>query len=129
MSCLSESFLSEIPETASGRFLSEVAFPKLFRPKVFDFDVTISLLPEKVWSQDSRFNEPERDLKLSFCFSLEPLSHTRGCPKKIVPRLFFFCGGALDSIISLFTQLHRSGFKLEFETLYESIRQLVADSW
>ena len=41
MSCFSESFLSEIPEKASESFLSEVVFPKLFRPKVFDFNVTV----------------------------------------------------------------------------------------
>ena len=40
MSCFSESCLSEIPEKASGSLLSEVVFPKLFRPKVFDFNVT-----------------------------------------------------------------------------------------
>ena len=39
VSCFSESFLSEIPEKASESFLSEVVFPKLFRPKVFDFNV------------------------------------------------------------------------------------------
>ena len=39
MSCLSESFLSEIPEKASESFLSEVFLPKVFRPKVFDFNV------------------------------------------------------------------------------------------
>ena len=39
----------------------------------------------------------------------------------IVPRLCSYCGGAVDSIISVFTQLHRSGFNLEFETLFESI--------
>ena len=41
--------------------------------------------------------------------------------QKIVPRLCGFCGGAVDSIISVFTQLHRSSFNLEFETLFESI--------
>ena len=40
MLCLSESFLSEIPEKESERFLSEVVFfPKLFHPRVFDFNV------------------------------------------------------------------------------------------
>ena len=39
----------------------------------------------------------------------------------IVPRLYGHCGGAVDSIISIVTQLHRSGFNLEFETLFESI--------
>ena len=47
-----------------------------------------------------------------------------GCFKKLVACL---CGssdssgGAGDSIISVFTQLHRSGFKQVFQTLYESI--------
>ena len=36
--------------------------------------------------------------------------------QSIVPRLFGCCGGAVDSIISIFTQLHRSGVVLEFET-------------
>ena len=31
--------LSEIPEKASGSFLSEAPLPKLFGPKVFDFNV------------------------------------------------------------------------------------------
>ena len=35
----------------------------------------------------------------------------------------------MDSIISFFTQWRRSGFNLEFETLHESICQLVADLW
>ena len=39
MSCLSESFLSEIPKKASESFLSEDFLPKVFRPKVFDFNV------------------------------------------------------------------------------------------
>ena len=43
MSCLSESFLPEIPEKASESFLSEVFLPKVFRPKVFDFNVVASL--------------------------------------------------------------------------------------
>ena len=33
--------LSEIPEKESEIFLSEVVFPKLFRPKVFDFNVAM----------------------------------------------------------------------------------------
>ena len=39
MSCLSESFLSELPEKASESLLSEVSLPKLFSPKVFDVNV------------------------------------------------------------------------------------------
>ena len=44
-----------------------------------------------------------------------------GCPKKTVSRLSSCCGGAVDSIISVYTQLHRSGFNYEFETFFESI--------
>ena len=36
-------------------------------------------------------------------------------------RLCGYCGGAANSIISVFTQLHWSGFNLEFENLFESI--------
>ena len=32
-------FLSEIPEKASESLLSEVVFPKIFHPRVFDFNV------------------------------------------------------------------------------------------
>ena len=35
----------------------------------------------------------------------------------------------MDSIISVFARLHRSGFKLQFETLDQSIRHMVADLW
>ena len=49
------------------------------------------------------------------------------CPNNIVPRLCGCCGGAVDSFISHFTQLHSSGFNLAFETLYETIWQVVAD--
>ena len=45
----------------------------------------------------------------------------------IVPRLCCCCGGFVDSIIPVFVQLHRSGFNLEFETSYESIRYVVVD--
>ena len=41
--------------------------------------------------------------------------------QKIVPRLCGCCAGALDLIMSIFAQLHRSGFNLEFDTLYELI--------
>ena len=47
-------------------------------------------------------------------------------PSKIVPRLYD-CGGAVDSIISILKQLHRSGLNLGFETLYDSIWHMVAD--
>ena len=39
----------------------------------------------------------------------------------IMPHLCSYCGGAVHSIISFFTQLYRSGFNLDFETVYESI--------
>ena len=42
----------------------------------------------------------------------------QGVPK-IVPRLRGCCGGAVDSMISVFTQLHRSDLNLEFEILFE----------
>ena len=41
--------------------------------------------------------------------------------QKIMPCLCGCCGGAINSIISLFEHLHRLGFNLEFEILYESI--------
>ena len=46
-----------------------------------------------------------------------------------MPRLCDYCGGAVDSIILGFKQLHRSGFNLEVETLCESIGHVVADLW
>ena len=49
--------------------------------------------------------------------------------QKIVPRFFGYCGGAVDTIISVFNKLHRSSFNLEFETSFESIRHVVADLW
>ena len=44
-----------------------------------------------------------------------------GCPKIIVPRLCGCCGGAVDSVISVFTQFHSLGFNVECETLCKSI--------
>ena len=41
--------------------------------------------------------------------------------QKIVPQLCGCCKGAVDSIISVLTQLHRPGFNLELDTLFESI--------
>ena len=41
------------------------------------------------------------------------------CPKIIVPRLCGYCGGAVDSILSVFLQLYKSSFNSEFETLLE----------
>ena len=52
-----------------------------------------------------------------------------GCPKKIVLRLCGYCGGAVDPIISVFSQSHKSSFNLELETLFESIWHMVADLW
>ena len=49
--------------------------------------------------------------------------------QKIVPRLCCCCGGAVGSIVSVFIHFHRSGFNLEFETLYELIRRVAADLW
>ena len=46
-----------------------------------------------------------------------------------MPRLCGHCGEAVTLIISIFTYKHRSGFNLEFETLFESIWQVVADLW
>ena len=43
----------------------------------------------------------------------------QGVPKKLC--LCGYCGGAVDSIISNFTQLHRSSFILKLEILYKSI--------
>ena len=55
--------------------------------------------------------------------------YSTGCPKIIVPCLCGYCGGAVDSIISVLIQLHRSSFNLEFEIFFESIWHLVADLW
>ena len=56
------------------------------------------------------------------CFQKKfPVAVYAGCPKIIVPCLCDDCRGAVDSIMSAFTQLHRSGFNLEFETLFGSI--------
>ena len=49
--------------------------------------------------------------------------------ENIAPRLYDCCGGAVGSVNSVFTQLHRSNFDLEFETILESVRQVVADLW
>ena len=54
---------------------------------------------------------------------------TTGCLKNIVPRLCGYCGRALNSVFSVFTQLYRSSFNLEFETLFETILLVVPDSW
>ena len=46
--------------------------------------------------------------------------HIKGVPK-IMPNLCGYCEGAVDSIISVFMQMHRSSFNLELQTLFESI--------
>ena len=56
-------------------------------------------------------------------------NNIQGVAKKIVPHLCGCSGGAVDSIISVFTQLHKSDFNLELLTLYESIWNVVADLW
>ena len=52
-----------------------------------------------------------------------------GFSKNSVSHLCGYCGEAVDSVISVFTQLQRICFTLEFETLYVSIWQVVADLW
>ena len=42
-------------------------------------------------------------------------------------RLCGYCGGAADSILSVYSQLHRSGFNLEFGAFFKSICTMVAD--
>ena len=49
--------------------------------------------------------------------------------QKIVVRLCGCCGGAVDSIVSVFMRLHGSSFNLEFENLFELIWHMVADLW
>ena len=75
------------------------------------------------------FGRSARALKTLAMESSLYLYICKGCPKKIVPRLCSCCGGAVDSIISVFTQLHRTGSNLEFEILLESITHVVAELW
>ena len=63
-------FLSEIPEKASESFLSEVVLPKLFRPKVFDFNV-----------QENQLSDRQNIKKLQFW------EKYTGCPRKKVTDL------------------------------------------
>ena len=57
-----------------------------------------------------------------FVWSVQHVRYTStGCHEIIVPRLCGCCEGAVGSIISVFTQLHRPGFNLEVDTLFESI--------
>ena len=60
-------------------------------------------------------------LFLSFCNdqNIVKFDIPTGRPETSMPRLCGYCGAALDSIISVFAQLHRSGFNLEFETLFD----------
>ena len=46
-----------------------------------------------------------------------------------MPHLCGYWGGGANSIVLAFLQLHRSGFNLKIETLFESISQVVADLW
>ena len=73
-------------------------------------------------------NYKQDSKKLTWTSVLELDSCSR-FPKNIVPRFCGYCGGAVHSITPIFTQLHRSGFNLKFETLFESIWQVVADLW
>ena len=54
-------------------------------------------------------------------FQLNAYSIYYRASHKVFARLYGYCGGSVDPIPSVFTQLHRSGFNLIFETLYESI--------
>ena len=51
-------FLSEILEKASESFLSEVVFPKVFRPKVFDVNVHSGLTMLNLCLNLCSFNSP-----------------------------------------------------------------------
>ena len=57
------------------------------------------------------------------------VQQTQGVPEKLCLVLCDYCGGDVDSIISAVTKLHRSGFNLEFEALFDSACHLVADLW
>ena len=48
------------------------------------------------------------------------LWYLQGVPKNCAI-LCGYCGAAVDSVILVFTQLHRLSFNLEFETLFELI--------
>ena len=48
------------------------------------------------------------------------LNRLQGVPKQLWP-VCGACGGAVDSVVSVFTQLHISSCNLEFETLFELI--------
>ena len=57
-------------------------------------------------------------------FSYENVVVHTECPKINVPHLCGYCGGDVDSIIAIFTLLHRSGFNLEFESFLSQ-----SDTW
>ena len=63
-------------------------------------------------------------LLLYFCFCVL-FSVIYSVSQTIVRCLSGYCGGAIDLIITIFTQLHRSAFNLEFETVLESIVNLI----
>ena len=50
-------------------------------------------------------------------------------PEKVVLHFCNQCEGAIASITLFVTQLHGICLKLDFETLVESILQVVADLW
>ena len=49
--------------------------------------------------------------------------------QNIVPHLCGCCRGSVTSVFPLLTKVHRSGFSLEFETLFKPICKVVADLW
>ena len=81
---------------------------------VFNFLVNIDLGIVDLFSQSAVKNfirTPQTNL----------LSQINRVSEKILLYLCGCCERAVNSIISAFRQLHRSGFNLEFETLFESI--------
>ena len=46
----------------------------------------------------------------------------QGWPRMILPRLCGYCGGAVNSITSVFMQLHRSGIELKFNEVRLQLR-------
>ena len=65
-------------------------------------------------------------VSLKLCLNLRDivlrnLYHRSCVPRKLCSVCNCCCGGAVDSVISVCTQLHRSGFNLDFETSFESI--------
>ena len=68
-------------------------------------------------------------LESQFSKSLLEFVLSTGCLKIIVLRFCGYCEGAVDPVALFVTLLHRSGFNLEFKTLFESILHVVADLW